>query len=500
MRIKNVLRNTSWELAYEFIVILLGFLAPRYIILTYGSEVNGLQSTIMQIVAIMVLLQAGAITTSIYSLYKPIADKNYEEISLKLSSSVKFFKRITVIFLFLLLIGAVITALLLESKIDKGLIFIAFFIVGLKNALDLLFTSKFRIIFSADQQKHIISIGLIIEQTIYYVLLFVTVLLDLHFIYMFVWLLFGCFIKIIFMQFNYKKRYTNLIDTSKKEADSKIKGRNYSLANEISHSVVASSITILFSFLYGLEAASILGVYWMVVRLLTMLAQAVYGSFAPSYGNLVAEGDYNKINNVFDIFQYVFFMLNTFLYMCAAYLILPFVRIYTSGIIDAQYVNQLLSVIIIGYGIINTYRIPYNIVVSTNGLFKETWIQPFVSAIFSLLISIVLGRINMSFILVGPITFYFTNAIYQHFVIKRELPLFRVDNTKRHIFVSLVAICIAIMASIIIPSSANDIGTWLFDAVSSALINILLIIIFSIIFDRKTLFSTLRYIKTLTRR
>jgi hypothetical protein len=50
MRIKNVLRNTSWELAYEFTVILLGFLAPRYIILTYGSEVNGLQSTIMQIV------------------------------------------------------------------------------------------------------------------------------------------------------------------------------------------------------------------------------------------------------------------------------------------------------------------------------------------------------------------------------------------------------------------------------------------------------------------
>jgi hypothetical protein len=39
----------------------------------------------------------------------------------------------------------------------------------------------------------------------------------------------------------------------------------------------------------------------------------------------------------------------------------------------------------------------------------------------------------MSFILVGPITFYFTNAIYQHFVIKRELPLFKVDNTKRHV-------------------------------------------------------------------
>ena len=168
---------------------------------------------------------------------------------------------------------------------------------------------------------------------------------------------------------------------------------------------MASSITILFSFLYGLEAASILGVYWMVIRLLTMLAQAIYGSFTPSFGNLVAEGDYNKINRVFEVFQYVFFMLNTFLYMCAAYMILPFIRIYTNGITDAQYINQLLSISIIVYGIIYTYRIPYNIIISTNGLFKETWLQPLISAVISLFASIVLGRINMAFILIGPMIF-----------------------------------------------------------------------------------------------
>jgi O-antigen/teichoic acid export membrane protein len=342
MRIKNVMRNTAWELTYEFIVVLLGFLAPRYIILTYGSEVNGLQSTIMQIIAIMTLLQAGAITASVYSLYKPVAENNFSEISLKLSASVRYFKKISYIFLVLVIIGAVVTSLLLQSGIDKGLIFVAFIIFGAKNALDLLFTSRFRILFNANQQKHIVSVALLIEQMIYYTLLFITLWLKLHFIYMYLWLLLGCMIKIIFMQGVFKNQYGNLITTSKNEVEPVIRGKNYALINEVSHSVVASSITILFSFLYGLEAASVLGVYWMVIRLLTMLAQALYASFAPSFGNLVAEGDYNKINRVFEVFQYVFFMLNTFLYMCAAYMILPFIRIYTNGITDAH-LHMLIS-------------------------------------------------------------------------------------------------------------------------------------------------------------
>jgi O-antigen/teichoic acid export membrane protein len=500
MRIKNVMRNTAWELTYEFIVVLLGFLAPRYIILTYGSEVNGLQSTIMQIIAIMTLLQAGAITASVYSLYKPVAENNFSEISLKLSASVRYFKKISYIFLVLVIIGAVVTSLLLQSGIDKGLIFVAFIIFGAKNALDLLFTSRFRILFNANQQKHIVSVALLIEQMIYYTLLFITLWLKLHFIYMYLWLLLGCMIKIIFMQGVFKNQYGNLITTSKNEVEPVIRGKNYALINEVSHSVVASSITILFSFLYGLEAASVLGVYWMVIRLLTMLAQALYASFAPSFGNLVAEGDYNKINRVFEVFQYVFFMLNTFLYMCAAYMILPFIRIYTNGITDAQYINQLLSISIIVYGIIYTYRIPYNIIISTNGLFKETWLQPLISAVISLFASIVLGRINMAFILIGPMIFYLTNAIYQHYVIRKTLPLLKTNRAINHIFVSVIGICIAIIVSVFVPSSANAIITWIIDAVGSALISILLIAILSLIFDRKTFFDTFRYIKALTGR
>jgi O-antigen/teichoic acid export membrane protein len=500
MRIKNVIRNTSWELTYEFIVVLLGFLAPRYIILTYGSEVNGLQSTIMQIIAIMTLLQAGAITASVYSLYKPVAENNYSEISLKLSASVRYFRKISYIFLVLVIIGAVVTSLLLQSGIDKGLIFIAFIIFGAKNALDLLFTSRFRILFNANQQKHIVSVALLIEQMIYYTLLFITLWLKLHFIYMYLWLLLGCMIKIIFMQGVFKKQYGNLITTSKNEVEPVIRGKNYALINEVSHSVVASSITILFSFLYGLEAASVLGVYWMVIRLLTMLAQALYASFAPSFGNLVAGGDHNTISRVFKIFQYAFFMINTFLYMCAAYMMLPFIRIYTSGITDAQYINQLLSITIIIYGIIYTYRIPYNIVVSTNGLFKETWLQPMLSSIFSLFVSIILGRINMVYVLIGPITFYLTNAVYQHFKIKQVLPHLKIDKAKNHVFVSLAGVGIAIVASIIIPSSANVVGMWMLDAIISALASISLILIFSLLFDRETFLDTFRYVMVLVRR
>jgi len=97
-------------------------------------------------------------------------------------------------------------------------------------------------------------------------------------------------------------------------------------------------------------------------------------------------------------------------------------------------------------------------------------------------------------------TFYITNALYQHFIIKKELPLLKTDKAKNHIFVSVIGICIAIIVSVLVPSSANAIIAWIIDAVGSALISILLIVILSLIFDRKTFFNTVRYIKVLTGR
>lgn len=63
-----------------------------------------------------------------------------------------------------------VTAWNINSGIPEITIFIAFIIMGFKSFLDLYFTSKYRIVFTAFQEKFIMSIATLLEQTIYYVL------------------------------------------------------------------------------------------------------------------------------------------------------------------------------------------------------------------------------------------------------------------------------------------------------------------------------------------
>ena len=423
-RTRSVIKNTVWELGYYVFVVALGFLAPRYIILIYGSAVNGLSATITQVLNVILLLQAGAATAAIYSLYKPIADANLTEVTSKLASATAYFKKLSQIFLVLMVIAALVTAFCIDSEITPTLIFIAFIIMGFKSFLDLYFTSTYRILYTAFQEKFVMSIATLIEQIVYYVLVFTTLFFRWHFILLFLWLFIGCIVKIVYLRQVNRKKHPELVDTKvdKSGASSIIAGKNYALANEVSHSIMTTSAAIMISFMYGLKEASVYSVYMLVYSALYLIMTSLYSSFGPSFANLYASGYYERSKEVFSIFQFIYLMVNALMMMCVIYLLLPFVSLYVSGVSDINYHNESLVIISVISGTFSAFRIPYNVMVSSLGYFKETWLQPVVTGIVCLGISYLAGLFDYAYILLGPLVFYFVNFIYQHFRLKQLVP------------------------------------------------------------------------------
>lgn len=495
-RSKSFINNVIWELVYYLIVIALGFLAPRYIILTYGSEVNGLSSTITQILNVILLLQSGAITASVYSLFKPIADNNIQDISKRIASAERFFKKISIVFAVAMLVVAVATSLLIESELDNRFIFIAFVIMGFKSFLDLFFTSKFRVVFTSFQQKYIISIATLIEQVVYYALIFLTIYLKKHFLFLYLGLIIGCVIRVVYLEIVYKKKYENLIPKYTGKRVDKIPGRTYSFANEVSHSVVGSSITVMMSLMYGLKETSVYSVYALVSSALSFVSMALYSAFAPSFGNLAATEDKESASRVFAVFQFLYVIQNTFLFMCMLYMMLPFVTIYTKGATDINYTNLMLACLLSLQGIISAYRIPYNVVVSSYGLFKETWKQPVICAVVSITLSFVFGRFNYSFIIIGPITFYLINFIYQHFRLKKLVPHLISDRPLVLFVISCIGFVITAIASKFIHLQ-EGIVAWICTGIVYSFIAVVYLVVMSLIFDRKDFVLSVGYVKRL---
>lgn len=420
----SVIKNTLWELGYYVFVVALGFLAPRYIILIYGSSVNGLSATITQVINVIMLLQAGAATAAIYSLYKPIADEDVHEISSKLASATAYFKKLSMFFLLLMIMAAFTTAFSIVSEIKPALIFVAFIIMGLKSFLDLYFTSTYRILFTAFQEKFVMSIATLIEQIVYYFLVFTTLFFRWHFILLFLWFFMGCVVKILFLNQVNRKKHPELINsqTVRSSSSSIIAGKNYALANEVSHSIMTTSAAIMISFMYGLKEASVYSVYMLVFTALYLIMTSFNSSFGPSFGNLYASGFYERSKEVFSIFQFVYLMLNALIMMCTIFLLQPFVSLYVSGVSDIDYHNEPLVILSVISTTFSAFRIPYNVMVSSLGFFKETWLQPVITSVVCIGLSYVAGLIDYAYILVGPLVFYLVNFLYQHFRLKQLVP------------------------------------------------------------------------------
>lgn len=98
-RKRKLIYNTIVALFKQAVVVICGFIIPRYMLIYYGSEVNGAISSITQMLSFISLLEMGIGPVIQSNLYKPLANNDTLEISKIVKSSERFFRRIAYIFI-----------------------------------------------------------------------------------------------------------------------------------------------------------------------------------------------------------------------------------------------------------------------------------------------------------------------------------------------------------------------------------------------------------------
>ena len=96
-RKRRLFYNTISSLIFQLTTIICGFILPRLILTAFGSEVNGLVNSIIQFLGIISFLELGVGAVVQSTLYKPLAEKNYKDVSKIISSANRFFSRLGII-------------------------------------------------------------------------------------------------------------------------------------------------------------------------------------------------------------------------------------------------------------------------------------------------------------------------------------------------------------------------------------------------------------------
>lgn len=382
--------NSFVSVFTQIIIAFLGILVPRFVIDNYGSDINGLIGTITQIFTYVALMESGISAATQNTLYKPIVEKNEKDISAILSASNTYYHKVTKWYALVTCFIAVIFPLLINSTEGYFTILSIILIEGGSSVVGFWYIEKWRALLVADGKKYIeiwIDFGIKIST---YILKIFLCILGWNVVIL---SLIGLILSILkaFVYKNYaQKKYGWIIIKDNKEYKKILKDRNAYVISDVAWTAFSSTDMIILSIMFTTSMASVYSIYNMIYSHIAIMLNAFYTSVVYALGQAFYTNK-EKYILMHDCYESFFISLMSILMSCCSVLAIPFVKLYTSGIDDINYIYYYLPIIMGCIQILSWDRYVSGNLVCVAGYAKDMQKYSIIEAVLNIILSIILG-------------------------------------------------------------------------------------------------------------
>lgn len=382
-------KNMTSSMFVQAVIVICGLILPRMLIEVYGSTVNGLVSTVKQMLTYFTVVSLGLGSASSVALYKPLANKDMDKINGILSATRVFFNRTGYIFATLISITAFILPSCVHEDINAVTITAIVIICGVGLFCEYTIVSKYKILLIADQKNYIVSRiiaqGVIINTIVSVILIklnssIVIVQIASTLAYM---------IRLLLMTHYIREKYPNVNFKATPDFNA-IANRWEAFSYQISGMVITYTPIIIIALFRSFDDASIFSVYNMIYSSLAMIVAIFSAGFSASFGNVLAENNMKTLQKSYRTFEFVFRNVAFFCYTCALILTLSFVSVYVKNNDGVNYLLPMVSILFALKGLFTAMRTPSVTLVEAAGHFKENKWANIIEAIFNVVLSLLL--------------------------------------------------------------------------------------------------------------
>jgi O-antigen/teichoic acid export membrane protein len=390
LRTKKFVYNSISFAGLQLVILLSGFILPRLYITTYGSEINGLISSIVQFVSYFNYVEAGLGSALIYALYKPLAECDTKEINGIVLLAKKSYVKASGVYLLLVMVLSILYPFMVKSETtDPMTIALLVLVIGLFGALDFFTMAKYRVLLTADQKIYVVSLFSILALLVNFTVTILLIKNHANIVLVRLVPLVSFIIRSLLF-YTYMKYKYPFIKYDQPVNAVHLNRRWDALILQLSISLNLSVPVVLISIFCSLKMASVFAVYSMVFTGLIALISIFTTGLSASLGDLAAKKEFATLRKVHTQFEFFLYGVITLLYSSALILISPFISIYTKGITDINYVNSLYGVLFVIWGILHNIRIPYTALVNAAGLYRETREVNILQVVILLILSLIL--------------------------------------------------------------------------------------------------------------
>ena len=425
MRKRSTMLNGITSLISQITMIILGFISRSFFIRTLGEELLGISGTFTNVINILSVTELGIGGAITFCLYKPI----YEDDKEKIAGIMNLFRKAyfiigTVVFVAGLCVLPFVQYLLKDYTLDLGYIRLIFMMYVVNTTLSY-YLAHCRTLFFASQRNYIVTIVDFIAKTLMQIGQIVILLKTRNFtLYLSLMIIYTVSTNLIIHQLYYKnfafmKGNKAVIDPStKEEVFSIIK---YLAINSLVSIGVFSTDNLIISSIIGVGVVGIYSNYTMIIQNIQTLFTSLLNGVVASLGNMMAEGDDERINKIFNIYDFSYYIVGSFTTVSLFCMLNPF--IHTIWIRKDEYVLPIIIVVVL---CLNHYMIlkrqPVWQYQNTSGVFRYFLPYSFMEMVVNLAVSIILAKtIGLIGVFLGSTIAYILSWIGQTWVIHQRV-------------------------------------------------------------------------------
>ena len=484
--------NIIFVFLLDIFTIISGFIIPRLIISSFGSEINGLTCSISDFIGYIGLLQTGIGSAIKSALYKPLAKKDQYSISVIVKTTERFFYKIAIFTFFYIIVLSIIFQPIFATDFDYLFTLILVIIIGLGTAAQYLFGITYQMVLEADQRSYIYSIIQILTIIFNTIAVYVAIKLQASIIIVKLCSAVFFVVRPIILGFYTRKKYAFFKNVN--VDNNYIRQRWNAFGQGITFFIHSKTDILVLTLLSTFVNVSIYSVYALVVKGLSGILNGVEKVIRSAFGNILANNEKRTLHRNFSAYLSLIHIVCTAVFATASITVFHFVEIYVKNV-DAKYYQPFFGIIIIAAECFYCLRLPYYTIIFAAGKFKETQVSAYIEAILNVIISFLLV---FKFGLIGVALGTLVAMIYRtisfiKFLHKNILNLDYFQQCRRYVLTTVIYVSSVYILSFV-KIEIITFKMWFLYAGIVFIITAIYTIIINLLFDRSNTLDIVRLI------
>lgn len=380
--------NIATTLLNQLITVVCGIIVPRVLLEAFGSETYGITVSIVQFLSYVSLLECGIGGVARGKLYGHLARGETQEVSSVYHATRKFFRNIGFAFIvYSLILALSFTDIAHISIFSRSYIFALVLVIGISTLAKYMGGLADLTLLAADQKQYVnnfISIAITVCNTAAVIVL---TRIDCDIL----WVKLGSSIIFLSRPIMYAVYVRKHYVIEKVSSTGAVLTQKWTgLGQHMAYFLHRNTDIVLLTLLSDSLTVAVYSVYFLVVNSIRAITESFSGGMEAAFGELIAKGELSELRRLYHRYKALLTAVSFVLFACAGILIVPFVRLYTQGITDADYIRPLFSAILLIAEAINCLVLPCSSFAVAANMLRQTRWGAYGEAVINIVLSCIL--------------------------------------------------------------------------------------------------------------